>query len=359
MLPIFVFAAPSITSVTISAGELNVAGINFGTNYGVTTPIFWDNFDSGTAGDTVVVQLAGSVPWTLESNKPKYDNTVKHSGNNSIKATMSNILGQWGMFNVGSAAISDPPIPDSLTYYQTFWFLTPPLPVGGTYGEEKVMRMFGNEPWEQELTDSPFVKTGCIGASWWSTTYNASRFDAIAESGGTWADAPARGVWHRIEGSYKQSSVGGASDGYVEVVVDGVSKKVHSNIITRTSSDYRYVRADFYNGTTNIDPGSLGLEWYKWLDDAYLGSTWQRVELCSGNTWLTRGHCEMQLATSWDESGTIIAAAFGQGSFADGANAYVYVVDENGDANTNGFGVTLPDALDIISPSAPQGLSVI
>jgi hypothetical protein len=70
-----------------------------------------------------------------------------------------------------------------------------------------------------------------------------------------------------------------------------------------------------------------------YYDDIYVDDTWSRVMICSGSTWNSRGHCEIQIPSAWSCSGSpetcSINAVVNKGSFFDGNKVYLYVVDSN------------------------------
>jgi hypothetical protein len=74
-------------------------------------------------------------------------------------------------------------------------------------------------------------------------------------------------------------------------------------------------------------------------DDIYFSQTYSRVEVCAGSTWSNKGVCEVQIPTAWATGE--VSFVVNQGAFADDATAYLYVVDEDGDANTNGLEITI------------------
>ena len=76
-----------------------------------------------------------------------------------------------------------------------------------------------------------------------------------------------------------------------------------------------------------------------WIDDVYVDNSFSRVMLCKKNTFADSGGCEMQLATSW--SAGEITATVNQGSFVNGDDAYIYVVNADGEVNSIGHRVTI------------------
>jgi hypothetical protein len=97
-----------------------------------------------------------------------------------------------------------------------------------------------------------------------------------------------------------------------------------------------------WSGTTkSIGPMSYARlkDTNSWLyfADLYLDTTAQRALICTGSTWSTRGVCEVQIPTAWGDTSATVNV--NQGAFANGSNAYLYVVDGTG-AASNGQKVT-------------------
>lgn len=344
-----VFASQSIYKVTQQSNTLVISGLGFSDDQGTTTPLFWDNFESGPDGQNLGTQLAGSVKWETsgDTGSPsKYSSAVRHSG---MQSAYKNYYynNHWGTFTVGAFGNE---LPNSTYYYQTFWFrFNTPRPLG-TAGTIKLVRIFGDIP-TNKIPDIPYMKTTGVGkadkTTWWTTSYRTET--AANEPYITWPTEPAENKWHRLEALYKQSSAGNVADGSIQILINGVSVANFQNIITRENSVNRWIKADFFPGMTGWDDNNTGLHWESWLDDAYLSKTWQRVEMCDSATWATRTHCELQPATAWVDNQ--ITVALNTGSFTSGQKVYIYVVDSNGVVNANGFTFTLGAT----PPAPPKG----
>ena len=76
-----------------------------------------------------------------------------------------------------------------------------------------------------------------------------------------------------------------------------------------------------------------------WMDDVYVDNSFSRVMLGNASTYAASTVFEMQAPTSWASSSISVIA--NQGAFADGASAYIYVVDSNGVVSNGGAGVKL------------------
>jgi hypothetical protein len=74
-------------------------------------------------------------------------------------------------------------------------------------------------------------------------------------------------------------------------------------------------------------------------DDIYLDNSPARVEICSGSTWASRSHCEIQISSAWSSSS--ITATVNRGSFGASNSVYLYVVDASNQANSSGYAITI------------------
>jgi hypothetical protein len=70
-------------------------------------------------------------------------------------------------------------------------------------------------------------------------------------------------------------------------------------------------------------------------DDIHISPSQARVEICESPTWAQCKDREIQPASSWN--GTSITVKLNRGGLASLTKTYLYVVDENGAMNANGF----------------------
>ncbi|OGS18011.1 MAG: hypothetical protein A2219_04375 [Elusimicrobia bacterium RIFOXYA2_FULL_50_26] len=106
-----------------------------------------------------------------------------------------------------------------------------------------------------------------------------------------------------------------------------------------------------YNGTD--------IPFYVITDDFYLDFTKARVELSDNPAWdeTIQAHKEIQQPLSWSEN--YITINVNQGSFSNGQQAYLYIIDGDGTVNANGYPVRIgSDLTDSAPPDIPEGLSV-
>lgn len=87
------------------------------------------------------------------------------------------------------------------------------------------------------------------------------------------------------------------------------------------------------------------------FDDVYFDFTLARVEIGNSSTWSASTHKEVQVPTDWSTGQ--IKVVVNRGSLPSGSSAYLYVVDANGNVNTNGYPIKIGDSASSPPPSNP------
>ncbi len=93
----------------------------------------------------------------------------------------------------------------------------------------------------------------------------------------------------------------------------------------------------------------------KYISDVYIDKTIAHVYLSDSpiSTWpdtANETHTENQIAVNWNNNS--ISIILNQGSFLTGENLYLYVVNENGLVNTNGYPVTFGETTCAVDPES-------
>lgn len=101
----------------------------------------------------------------------------------------------------------------------------------------------------------------------------------------------------------------------------------------------------------------------EYLDQVYIDNSMSHVFLSDKSdltNWARNSsayHSEIQVPSNW--SNNSLTFTLNQGSFTNGQQAYLYVVDANGNINSSGYPITIgASGEDTIAPSAPGGLMV-
>ncbi len=87
-----------------------------------------------------------------------------------------------------------------------------------------------------------------------------------------------------------------------------------------------------------------------YLDDIYVDNTLARIELGNNGDFSSCTHREMQIPTAWDSQGDSIDIQINAGTFVPGEEAWLFVIDEDGNAS-DGFPVTMSQSVN--SPGVP------
>jgi len=355
------FASPNISAVTQLPNNLKIEGSGFGVKT-TAAPLKFTNFDSDSVGS---VPVGWDAP---ESDDCLVKNMVKHSGSNSLDSSVTDRTTDFFpriSWDMGKT------IPLNGYLYLSAWmYLDKTSSTATGWNWKGPLITSSNSPYywvSGSTTHSAIGFAGFYdepGLRWFNTAgtiqYSAGNNAAYnyCTSGNSWAsDAFTFGGWQRVEWIFKASSTAGASDGSITVNRIGktASALASKGCVTHgdTSELWRYV--SFPQGITNITGGTLNLKMN--FDDVYIDNSLARVEICDTSTWANRTHCEIQPPTAWAADG--ITVNYNPGSFTVGQNAFVYVVDSNGNVNSNGTAFTIKSASSTPVIPAPTNLTRI
>lgn len=353
------WAAPTISSVSgvVEAdARVTISGSGFGSK-STAGPLVFDNFESGQNGQGV----AGSAPtvrnistgWTWGrygsgANVPQYSNQIVRP--HSTRSSRHSFGGS--SYNVSLEIIRETPNTGDEIYF-SFWRY---------YNRTSAVWSRNVKPWMVWGTADGTRPTAYTG--WGNPSNGDGEFrNAVIDSGSTsntlWGGPSmdtVAGQWVRIEGYLKQSSPT-AADGAFQTWVHqsstpGISL-AQSSLAYRTRSSTNYWRQwhfGSYNATD--DPSTSTADVY--LDDIYFDNTRARVEIGNASSWNSCTRRELQVATAWSSNGVTFTVS--PGAFNAGAQAYLYVVDAQGVANSQGFPITLGQGT--AAPEPPQNVTV-
>jgi hypothetical protein len=342
LFPSLVFAAPSISGVsgTLSHGsQITITGSAFGTK-SPAAPVKWDDFNSGTNGN----QLSSTI-WTTQTAigsgdvvYPKYSNSVLRTNDTmSCKIFMGASTGQWncafGYDGTGNRY-----------WYISYWRYD----IAGAADNYKHFRIYGNGD-----GDDPQV-------SYTELSAETSLFGVWDEPGEDeqctrWTgNVGTRNAWTREE-FYIYAGTRGNSDG---------SAKFWKNASLLTSFSFGYPALNSgYSG--ELDRPRIGHYWNSgagditsYFSEAYIDNTQARVEIGDANTWAGCTHREIQIPSAWSTNSITFTA--NQGSFSDGQQAYLYIVDSTGAVNSAGYPITIGSGQepDTTPPTPPSGVTI-
>ena len=378
-LPIFAFAAPSITSVipvtTFShGGVVNISGSGFGTKM-QPAPLIWDN---GSASSLASAGWSGGWPSAADANSnlrysPGYRGVAMPHIHDAEYMTGTHAVptgaGFYGGYDVMAfKTLTNVTYPTTI-YLSSYWKVDPAWNSGTDDNNFKLFD-FSNG-------SSPMTTNSSTDANWYAS-YNgptdltnpewimnddgginsATIIDPDNGGHSHWWDGGASPLndWVKTEYELKISK---ASDGYFKVWDNGALVINYAGPTDKYTGTTKTIALGGYareqDGPTNT----------RYFSDIYFDTSAQRVLLCAGQAWATRGLCEVQIPqTIWNNGQ--IQIKVNQGAFADGSKKYLYVVDANGSPSdstsvlgTQGFPITFSSgSSDAVAPAAPSGLSV-
>jgi hypothetical protein len=325
---------PSIGTASPAAGlnqgeTVTIAGARFGAFGGQV--LSWDDFETSRLGaDVHNLSPIHGFTWKAFRGAPGTDtiqvvNTRAHSGGKSLflswDAETINGFG-WGFGG-------DPKKGPYSKLYISYWRYYTGTYVQGQHNH-KAFYVYGSgdDDLPQAIGFIPAADTrwGVMSNQNLMGTYsqNVNPTDVTFDS--------ARNGWHRWDYWFAINATGS---------FNGVVWHLFDQAVKINRADYKF-RSDSQTGLWNsiaighMGQGMLG-NLRQWYDDVYIATTRARVELCSGSSWSSRGRCEIQFPTAWAD--TSITIRVNQGAFSS-ANAYLYVVDANGNPS-NGIPVAV------------------
>jgi hypothetical protein len=348
LIPSIALSTPAITSVngTVSHGQsITIAGSGFGTK-STAAPAIWDD----CSGTTITTLWAGGWPETgtaayrMQYQTPVRDVALPHS---HITKYMTGAHGDYeGGYN-GGYNVMVWTILTGVTYptklYASYYTQVDPFWPTATNGTDNNYKVF-----DFSNGDSPYTMNSSTDNNWYidfqqSGTYpntyinwsGPPSWEANDDGGsldshywGTHGLTNPIGRWIKYEFEVKITD---QSDGYLKAWDNGTL------VINYTGHTDRYTGI-----TKSIGLGgyarAYGENTFRYFADLYFDTTAQRVMICNGSSWAARGLCEVQIPSAWLT--TSAAITVNQGSFGDGSTAYLYVVDADGNANSNGYQVT-------------------
>ncbi len=341
------YAQPQVTGFTGSLSNeatLTITGSSFGAN-GPNILVF-DDFEGGTNGANIKIG-AGSATigqWDgigggnkTAASLPKYDNSFKVSGGMAFRGDAT-IQTNANTTDAGSPAYTN--FTATSDIFVSYWYYMPstsdwPCYNNGICNNKLVWvvntccstddRVIPTNAPDNKTTNNNFYMFGnnSISAPSLSPSLNMSK-----------------GKWYRFWGYLH--GAGNATD-HEELWVASPSSEANltaTKRINRTTQIFQTTFAGFKKIYINA--------YQRWcndcaesaptFDDVYvaIGTGAQaRVEIGDAATYATSKNLTIATVTSWSD--TSITATIRQGSFSNLNNAYLYVIDANGNVNDNGY----------------------
>ncbi|MEF3691442.1 MAG: hypothetical protein V3574_00100 [Candidatus Moraniibacteriota bacterium] len=363
--PSFSLGAPSISGVSgeLSHGQvITISGVDFGSK-SQATPVVWDDFESGIVGQNSVTPAIGSN-WYNGGNV-FYEGEILREG--SSKSTRHDFTTE-GVYNAALTKNGGP----WGELYISFFYRTDYGNLNAYYEDPcrnyKVFRMEGDNGLKSgdQGEGVPLIsyekRASTTGIGLFETALRA-QYEPVTYSGTFYGgDHPrspigwANQEWHRVElyvnvldgkkefrmweDSLENTPLK-TSDGWLETFYPYMGED---------NSRFNELHFGIYFSRDN------GASAYTYMDDIYVDETIAHIEIGNAPNYDACTHREIQIPSAW--SANSITATINQGSFSNGAMAYLYVVDANGEVNADGFPIVI-NSSDAIAPSNPTGLIIL
>lgn len=338
-------AAPTVTgtSGTLSHGSsLVITGTGFGTK-SAAAPWRWDPvegvsyYEGLSDGDAVPVSTGGY--WDdNSSNLIKY-NTAADEQRGVSTRNLNTIDGSTNCPSAEDNKKLGVTMPSSSERYVSFWIWH-----STTLTDEfsKTVRL-----WDEyrdgtnrlSIVDS-WGPNGPWHASRLASSSTCYASPALGRAFGTDNFVrPIAGEWERVEFYIKQESAPDTSDDgriWLAQTANGNISMHDSGVISESCngvvSNLNWLTFGFDKNCSGA--GATSVMDIR-LDDIYIDDTQARVEIGDGATWSANNHREVQVPSSWSSGSVTIT--LNQGSFSSFNNLYLYIVDSDGNVNTNGY----------------------
>lgn len=339
LFPVFTaYAAPTPTGVsgTVQHGQqITISGTLFGTKT-TAAPELWDTVDNISAysavADGATIPTGGANPWA--DNSPFDPGKVKMETTDSMRHAHSSKMYKGLAASLG-ASLDGRRIANETGSVYLSWWMKPSGSFPGSSTSAKILRLADSVDNEtRTLTwdiDNSYIyippnSGGCYDGDWYSLPGLSAN------------------TWHHFAIYFNSSS-----KVYTAYINDSQVMTYNWASAGCSAVSFDEVWRLGWDGTPSFT---------FWMDDIYVDNTASRVEICTNSTWTARGACEVQIPSAWSASS--ITATVNQGAFANGATAYLYVVDSTGAVNTSGlpvaFGTTQADTTPpVISGGSPSG----
>lgn len=334
-------AQPAVSQLNGELVHLGQVEI-FGTGFGQKTPaapLIYDNFEGGTPGS----RIGGG--WFTDSARPGYYPTYSAARSRRINGQSARQNYTDGNYNstLGLVHLEELTGNPQSPLYVSGWFYN--TTSGSPSRNVKIIsfRGGGAGSW-----DNPQLRADFYPSSSGGHIYNADcSGDTQLQDWGLGNEMYSN-AWHRLE-AYENVQTG------YTLWKDTEEWASISGVLHSSDCYFRNLYMMSYFATDQGTP-QPSMEFY-W-DELYVDITRARVELGDAATWAACSRREIQIPTAW--SSDAITIDVNQGSFANGQQAYLYVVDGNGAVNQQGLAVTIggtfqadaPPTVTILQPTA-------
>jgi hypothetical protein len=310
-------------------GTLTISGFDFG-NKATANPLVWDNMESGQFSS----QWSGTDP---TGDLSILQNSNARHGNSGFCGTlnMRPVAGQTKAYFQQNTL--------SEYFYGQFWFKLGANFEWGTgfsgqpdahLASAKILRLWNyNDGVDYtEVEDVIISNQGYNGGALILTVERVDYghpegYDRTSYFSNTniWE----KDVWHCFQFQYKESDLG-VSNGTLKIWSDGQLIFGDENVMTRDDRDVFKQVARMGLKSSWGDSSTDDNDYY--IDDAYLDTTWSRVEIGNNVDYEACTHREIQIPTDWDPES--ISVTVNTGSFDLTEDLFIFVTDAQGNVGS-------------------------
>jgi hypothetical protein len=353
LLPSLALAAPTVTSVTGNVSgkqQITITGSGFGSS-GPKVVLF-DDFSAGSVGSAHPTQaIVGN--WN-SAQAIIYSDPALSNGRGARCIKSSSTEGSAG----GLTSVVTFPVTQevfvSSTVYVPSGYKFPSASAPKTFPDQSAMKHFWLLYGSNGYSDS--TKPDIVSPAWTSQVFyrvasNDPNLWTFDDQGGSASQAGEKIAWEWDKPV--RWTLWAKGNGTSAAGTDGMFQGVSASwgVRGRSYKDYKpWFNADHtVKGWDRINimgyarSGADFSQGHNWvIDDVYVATgpnAAARVEIGNASTYTACTNLALFTPDSW--SSTSITATVRQGRFANGAKAYVYVADANGNVNSTGFPVTL------------------
>jgi hypothetical protein len=326
----FAVAAPVITSASGSLTHGATAGIS-GTGFGTKStpaPYRYDDFEALAAGAPLAGPGDQTGGWSLDSSLAGYRpvaSTAKPRGVGT-KSAYQNFTG--ANYNSTIALLDIP----STSFYFSGWYNAKAW--GAVSRNIKMFQIDDYNYWQSNWqarfgSDFGTIQQYVVDCGLQPLNPRPSSYP----SNSSWHEDE---QWHRVEFWFNRGTQNG-NDGIWTIWLDGTQwSQVSGSFLQAGVCPTGFFYLGFY---FTKDAGTPTPEMQRYWDELYVDTTRSRVEVGNASTWAACTHKEVQIPTAWNSNGQAISFRANQGTFSNGAAAWLYVVDANGTVNPTGYPV--------------------
>ncbi|MFH1586853.1 MAG: hypothetical protein ABID38_03290 [Candidatus Diapherotrites archaeon] len=353
---------PSISSSSSLShgGTFFISGSNFGVK-NPAPPLLYDDFEGGVEGQIIKGNLP-KVGHTVWDGYAFGNQDAIYSAENNFPGSLGNFVSKHDLTGCGYDDDGCPLTCPTSCGRSSHLVFAPPENLDKMFMSFWSSYDFGTNAFRHQVKNWRVIHE----ANWWivfkcggwgpsdptfyctkQSELNGVNPDESVGYSELWEDKIGENQWYQTKFQARQSSPNtadgsimvwlsraGAAGGPIFKYVD-----LPSTITTETTSKWDYL--DIGEWCTNLDHPT-DCESVNYFDDFYLDNSWARIEIGDEPVYDGCSKREVQIPQTWSTGA--IAFTANQGTFSDGQTVYLFVVDESGTPNPNGYLVSFGEA---------------